>query len=503
MLNVLICNVPKLDPHYISPNLALLKGACNIVGVTSETVDFNIDFIDICVSQGIEYEEHFPTIMEHKIVDAEFKSFVELLVEQWANTVAIKNPDLLAISIFSWRSQYFARSLITKVRLLNSNIKIIIGGAGITDTITSGPRFAHDLKKENLIDYFIEGDAEVTWPKFLSDFFKRPLTDEEIFNGNYLNTTYIPDYSDYDISRYEKYRSNDLDGHLWLPVSGSRGCVRRCTFCEIPETWNFTQRNPVNIRNEIASALSVADNLHIHFTDSLVNGSLSAFNELLDHLIELQTAKKFSWGSQFILRQGRVDRWDKIAQSGARILEIGIETGNDDLRFEMRKHFYNEDIIYALEMMQQHNIKCALLMFCGYPTESVKQFQDTLDFLKSIQRFANNTVAAIQLNYSFGVYKDTPIYKNRESIGLKISRDPAQWFCTTNPTLTFKERVRRRLLTQELLEELGFNLSHDTRIALNELVEDYSRANFGKKFTFDEMSIAALGRTSTIQVRFK
>jgi hypothetical protein len=499
MPQVVICNVPKLEPFYLSPTLALLKGGCNFVGINSLVIDFNIDFVNTCTERGIDYHQHMANVTEHAIANEEFKKVSHELISNWALELVSHQSDLIAISVFSWSSQYFARELSVEIKRLNPGAKIILGGAGITDSITTGPRFAKELQQKSIIDYYIEGDAEITWPLFLSEFFDLGIEENSISTDNPLNIKYLPDYSDFNINSYNKFRTTE--GFLWLPVTGSRGCVRKCTFCEIPATWKFVQKNADNVRKEIASALTVADQLHIHFTDSLVNGSLNEFDKILDNLIELQSVNKFHWGGQYIVRPGKVENWEKIEKSGCRMLEIGIETGSDSLRYAMDKRFKNEDLIHALEMMKQHNISCVLLMFCSYPTETLEQFNETLEFFKLIQTYADSSVRAVQLNFSFCVFKDTPLYNGREAIELKLTSDPAQWTCGTNPELTFMERTRRRLVTQEHLEALGFSMASNTKEALLELVPNYMRYRHGQQYTFDQMVLEVLGRPTTITYR--
>jgi radical SAM superfamily enzyme YgiQ (UPF0313 family) len=179
-----------------------------------------------------------------------------------------------------------------------------------------------------------------------------------------------------------------------------------------------------------------------------------------------------------------------------------METGSESLRYEMDKRFKNEDLLYALEMMKQHDISCVLLMFCGYPTETAEQFEETLEFFKSVQPYADSSVRAVQLNWSFCVFKDTPLYNNREVIKLHVSSDPAQWICQTNPNLNFRERIRRRLVTQEHLEDLGFRMASDVKEALVGLVPNYMKYKRGKHYTFDEMALEVLGRPTTITCRY-
>ena len=46
MTNVVIINLPKMLGHYLPAAPALLKGACNFLNVSSQVLDFNLEFID-------------------------------------------------------------------------------------------------------------------------------------------------------------------------------------------------------------------------------------------------------------------------------------------------------------------------------------------------------------------------------------------------------------------------------------------------------------------------
>lgn len=500
MADVVICNLPKMEGFFLPPSPAILKGGCNYVGITSTVLDFNLAFIDECKALNINYANRIVGITKDSLPDEELCILVNTLVVEWSKQILLHSPKLIAISVFSYLGQYFTKQLCSILKTISPNTNIILGGSGITNSISEGPEFAIQLKAANIIDHYIAGDAEIAWPTFLINFFSINFK-KDITDGNHLNILYAPDYSDYDIPRYEKYRTTT--GQLWLPVTGSKGCVRNCTFCEVPSRWKFTQRGAKQIVEEIAAIVKLADNVRVQFTDSLVNGNLKEFDGLLTKLIELQHTEPhtFGWAGQFICRPNKVDNWKKIAASGCQMLEIGIETGSDTLRFEMDKKFKNEDLLYTLQMLAQHNIKCVLLMFCGYPTETESQFEETLAFFKAIRSYSA-TIRAVQLNFSFCVFKDTPLYNNREAIRLQTTDDPAQWHCATNPTLDFKERIRRRLLTQELLEQLGFNFASGTKEALTELVPNYIRFRGGKEYTFDQMAEEALGRATTITHRY-
>lgn len=469
------------------------------MGLNSKGIDLNLSFIKHVKNTGLDARRFLSELTNFPAKHAG-SPLVASIVTDWATLLLAQQPRLIAISYFSYYGQPIGEALCKEIKKISPDTKIVIGGSGITLAINDTPAYASRLKSEGTIDFYISGSSEQLWPKFLAEFFGVGIP--IVFNSDKIDIPYLADYSDYDMGEYEHYRN--VHGLLLVYITGSVGCIRDCAFCEIPGKWKFTQRSHTNILREIANVIPLADNLFIKFNDSLVNGSLSEFNRILDGLILLQQEvdHTFWWGGQFICRPGKVDNWEKIAKSGCRHVEIGIETGSDSLRYEMDKKFLNADLIYAVSEMKKYGVRAVFLMFCGYPTETLAQFEETLDLFRTLQPYAGTTISAVQLNYSFCVFPGTPLYEKRESINLKVTDDPAQWFCENNPTLTFAERVRRRIITQEVLEDLGYILADSIPFALVELVANYIRYRKGREYTFDEMVFEVLGRPTTIKHRF-
>ena len=56
-----------------------------------------------------------------------------------------------------------------------------------------------------------------------------------------------------------------------------------------------------------------------------------------------------------------------------------MESGSDDVLASMTKGVIQEDYDYQMEMLYKYGIRCNFLMIIGYPTETLKDFQATLD----------------------------------------------------------------------------------------------------------------------------
>jgi radical SAM superfamily enzyme YgiQ (UPF0313 family) len=441
-MDVVVCNFPPMWPWYIPAAPGILLGACKWLNLKS-------DFVDFAQLQALSVTDTY----------------------EWAKHVTDKKPKLVAFSLFSYLAQDYSKQVARHIKSIDPTIKIIVGGPGIKNEINStNLSYVDNLIDKKLIDYYHDGDGEYAWPKFLIEFFKLKV----VVNENDLNIPYFPDYSNFDIEYYQS-EANKRGEYLWIPITGSRGCVRKCTFCEIHEHWKFTQRSADHIAEEIRQTLKFIPKGNLNFTDSLINGVMPEFHKLLDHLIKIKKDyPHLRWTSQFIIRNDKVcgkDYWKKIADSGAYAIQIGVETGSDRLRADMRKQFTNEDLDISLSNMQKYGITCTFLMIVGYPTETEEDWKQTLDLLHKYKHLAGNIIRYINLGGTMTIDPGTPIYKEAKAgKDIIISKDAKVWFNKKNPGLTLKERLSRRNQIEELANTLGYPLFVDNHIMRDEIV---------------------------------
>jgi len=445
-MDIVICNFPPMLPWYLPAAPAVLLGACRWLGLTSAFVDFNIN-------------------AHQKNLD----------VDKWVDEVLDKKSKIVALSIFSYKSRPYALQFAEKLKQKNPDVIIIAGGSGIRDSLNGELQidFAHQVNSK-VIDYHIDGDGEYNFPAVLANIFK--LLPIEKFEP--INFQYYADYSKYDLSFYSKEAKKNKTP-IFIPITGSKGCVRNCTFCDVPARWNFSYRPPSLIAAEIKNIMACVQdrNIHIHFTDSLVNGSMPVFDEMLDLFVDIKKEySNFNWGGQFIIRrakQSTAEYWKKIADSGAKFLEIGVETGSDRLRAEMKKHFSNFDLNHSIKLMLEYNITCILLMFTGMPTETEQDFNETLNLLSQLKIY-KKIICQIELGYLTTINPKTPLYE--ESVKDKnmiLTKNPIIWFNKNNPKLTFNERILRRKKFEEHAHNCGFTTAWDTHLQLSEAEQSY------------------------------
>ena len=202
-------------------------------------------------------------------------------------------PKAVGISVFTYISNLAAYYLARVIReLAPAGTRIIIGGFGASSQLQFPealgapvrPSLAETMRDQGIIDTYILGDGERAILEFMENLdMAHPERLHKITNFDDIPS---PDYSDLDIGSYQ-FKNN-----LTLPVTGSKGCVRRCTFCDIPDLFGkYVQRDGVDMANECIYLYDKYGAKTLYLTDSLVNGSMKAFMDFISTLAELKAKR--------------------------------------------------------------------------------------------------------------------------------------------------------------------------------------------------------------------
>ena len=406
-------------------------------------------------------------------VDLELPDSFDSWLNQIVDAIAVGNHDLIALSVFSKFSTRFAEILIRRLRPLIS-VTVIAGGQGLTTSYgdTTVGRLLYD---EKLVDYVATGDGEVVFDNFLKGITACPgLNWEPPEQINNLDDIPYPIFDQIEPNQYIYHR----DAGIY--VTASRGCVRKCKFCDVPHRWpKYRYRRGADVAQEVYTQYKKYNVQVVQFTDSVIDGVLPEFENLLDRLIEYKKQDnnfKPSWLSQFNIRKKKdlpEQVYAKMSESGASVLVCGVEHASWRIREAMGKEFDNEDLGHHIRMCAKYNIHNVFLMFIGYPTETAEDHQEMLDFLERYQVYMlSGTIMVIRWGYTGSLDHGSRLELQQDHMNivpewpdLKImsveSHDQdwlygRNWINLNNPGLTFKERIRRRLEVQERSEQLGY-----------------------------------------------
>lgn len=460
-LDIVLAIVPRIqdDFGYTPAGPALLKGSLSAAGFSSKIIDLNADIDNIFRDHPdrVAVDNFF---LFNTFYNARVWSLIAPLIEEWSDRILYMKPEWVGLSIFSYNSHRAARLLSIAIKKKSPSTKIVIGGGGIaTDRV-----FPKTLLENGIIDAYIKGEGEQALVELLRGNLSAPG-----INGNDpqqitdVDSLPFPNYDDYELKTYTNKKGLEA-----LPITGSRGCVRACTFCDIVNMWpKYYYRSGKNIADEIRHQVKKYGVKAFRFTDSLINGSMKAFREMISELAHYRESlpedNRFIWDTHFIVRsrtQMPPEDFDMMARAGAGTMLIGVESGSPSVREHMRKGFTQADLDYTMSQLNRVGVKCRILIIVGYPTETWDDFQQTMDmFTKYVPYLSNGTIEEVNLGLTLNLLAGTPLDKERNDMKLIQENDHINdWICLDNPTLTYKERIRRRILLQAHCERLGYKI---------------------------------------------
>jgi len=460
-VDIVLCVIPVIHTRSVTLGPALLKSYLSEAGFSSKIIDFNIRLYAELTDETRQNVESFLLSMSDEHVRGKTESFE--MIENWANEILSHKPKFIACSVFSFQSQKATKILVSYLKQKSPDTKILLGGSGLSSSgIANDADFADNLQKKGIIDYYIRGAGEESLVQLLKGNVSPSVNSFSAvtITHDFLKNISYPNFDDYDFNQFE----------LSLPIMSSRGCIRKCSFCDVHQTSKYHFRTGESVFNEMKYQSQKYKISHFHFTDSLNNGHLKEFVKLLTLLDEYNSsaANPIKWGSQYIIRSEKQlpeNYWHLMSKSAAQI-SIGIETGSDRVREHMNKRFTNADIEYTFKKCEEYNIPIHVMIIVGYPTETIEDFNETLSFFSKYQHLAKkNIIQGVQIGNGLSILPNTPLMDNIQKLNIDIDEKFIDnWIANDNPDLTFQERILRAKILNDHVKNLGYNLPDATSI---------------------------------------
>lgn len=409
MLDMLICIMPKIHPDAPTVGPAVLKSHLMANGFSCEVVDFNVMLFNELKTAGeeryyFEADSLFHSELNGKPSDEffEFESKYSYIFEEWVEFIETKQPGYVGMSLLSNYSIPISIKLSSMLRSRLPKTKIVWGGSGLSDTDISA---YNKLRDRGAFDHFIFGDAELSLVELMRGNISYQGIDSTAPNQlKDMAQIMLPNYDDIDWSQYPIIDDQSNVAY----ITGSRGCVKKCDFCNVYQIWpEYRFRPTENILEEMKLLHEKYGRSNFKFTDSLVNGSMKHFRRFLNDLIaykrENDLDDQIKWIGQWIIRsksQSPEEDYMLMRESGCVGVDIGIESFNQDIRFEMGKKFTDEDMWWCLDMLHKYRIHATILMITGYPTETEEHHLHTMSVIRKL--FDIGYADKLLLFFSFG-----------------------------------------------------------------------------------------------------
>lgn len=163
----------------------------------------------------------------------------------------------------------------------------------------------------------------------------------------------------------------------------SRGCAYDCTFC-FKTASGLRLRSAENVFGEIKHLYEKHGIRDFYIVDDIFNVSLKRALSIFDMIIRegLKLRLYFANG----LRADIVTREfvDSAIQAGAIWFTYAIESANEDIQKLVNKHIDLNKAHAAIEYTQNQNVVVNIDTMYGFPTETRKMAQQTLDWLGAL-----------------------------------------------------------------------------------------------------------------------
>ncbi len=312
------------------------------------------------------------------------------LLEDLSKIIHEFKPRLVGISALSVHytlSKYIAES----VKEIKSDIPIILGGIHATVV-------PEECIQEKYFDMICLGEGE----EAIVDLAKCIESGEDFSN---IENLWVKNNGTVTRNKVRSFKIlDDLPKpnwdlfdpqHIWgglygkmyrmAPIELSRGCPYRCTYCvndKLREVYSDYTRyhRRKSPEKAIEDMLYLKSKFDIEMFYILDETFMSMPKEYMNSLSKLYIEKiGIPFFSQTRPESVTEEKVKIISDMGCKVISMGIENGNENLRKEiLNRNVSNEQIIRAFEILRKYGIKASSFNMLGVPGETKETILETI-----------------------------------------------------------------------------------------------------------------------------
>ncbi|MCJ8345629.1 B12-binding domain-containing radical SAM protein [bacterium] len=430
---------PSWGPELPPLGLGLLKSSLNYHQIASEIIDFNIECFQRLPKElrnSLWDKSNLEPWLDPISFQDKILPHLHQFILDFAKKLANHSAPYIGLSVLD-SNVWVSNLLVEEIKKLCNKV-IIAGGP---ETTFKEPR----VKLSKSFDYYFVGEGEqgiVEWIRWLDSGKKLKIPDgvyntvgelciDRKFEQSNLQLSPIPDFSGLLLNQYEENA---------LPIITSRSCLFKCRFCsDFKSMGQFRKLSQEHIE-AILSHYYKLGYREVWFNDLLINGVIK---ELIAAFTNLETrSQKLSWIALATPnRQLKLDELIQLKNYGLKTLNLGLESGSDDVMKMMKKGFNQKFGSEALKRIHQAGINTQLNIIIGFPGESEEHFLQTLEFLDDHKRYISGFTSINSCIALPGSYLSD--HKEKYGIRFPENQDPSLWFSKDNNPQIRENRLHR------------------------------------------------------------
>ena len=230
-------------------------------------------------------------------------------------------------------------------------------------------------------------------------------------------------------------------------IFSSRGCLYKCRFCAGSAVFGKKVRfhSPQYILSEVKHLIDKYNIDGLYFAEDMFLSSKRRVEELCRIFIEENLNEKIKWGAQ--LKADVIDEvlLRELKKAGCIQVEYGFESGSDRVLNLMAKKTTVSINYKAAELTRKNNTRFLANIIVGTPEETMRDFSETINFIRNIDAdyVAFNKFIPLPGSYFYNVLREKGLLtKNWES------------YWTTSLDYNFTDIPRRLLILKYLYHRI-------------------------------------------------
>jgi radical SAM superfamily enzyme YgiQ (UPF0313 family) len=224
-----------------------------------------------------------------------------------------------------------------------------------------------------------------------------------------------------------------------------RGCPYSCLFCGSYKIWSRKSRfrSPGSVVREIKLLQKMGLRL-VNFDDDTFGVSKKHIHDLCNTIRE--HCPGLQWSSEIHVKLVDDQTISTMKAAGCFSIQIGIESGNNEILKHMRKNTTIEEAFSACEIIRKHGMELKTFFIVGFPQETEETLNDTVAAMRKVKcdLMTYSIFTPFPGTESFELCKEYGLIDDNYDVSLYNLQSPANCFCKNI------ERERFRMLASKI-----------------------------------------------------
>ncbi|MDO8662390.1 MAG: radical SAM protein [Candidatus Omnitrophota bacterium] len=341
--------------------------------------------------------------MECRIFDANFNAWKE---DEAVERVIEYRPDLVGFSAMTHEIK-MAHTIALRIKNSIKGVAIVVGGCHVTalprETIQEFPAFNYGVFGEGektmleLAQYLLKGNSGGL--KNINGLVYRENNGEVTLNSfrQRLSSAELDKLPYPEFNQYYANRQSLAGRKSHYVIMSSRGCPYNCVFCMQVLGREIRRRSPESVVSEIEYAVKSYGAHTIFFADEIFLFNDRVTFEALELMKTRNLPKQVRWRATSRVNIVTEELMKAAKEAGCFLLEMGIESGSNEILKAINKQIAVEQTKRAVEIIKKAGIGISANFILGHPNETLETIKATVNL--AVRLNTDNLAVGIMVPY--------------------------------------------------------------------------------------------------------